>query len=124
MQGTGNKLEALIQWLDTDPHLHGGEIVDRASLLQICLGLGILLGDAHLIHFTEGELSDEVPGYIAASPWNATQYDKFQNYICKVRHDLEKDIADSRYVELLVIRCTLLLILVSWQPNEAEGQHW
>jgi len=70
-------------------------------MLQICLGLGILLGDAHLIQFTEGDHGEGLPGYIANSPWQATNDEKFHSYICQVRVDLEKAVEESRCVGLI-----------------------
>ena len=67
-------------------------------MLQIVLGVGILLGDAHIIHFTEGPFDARVPDYIANSPWTAFEYDKCQNYICKVQADMVRDVQPSRYV--------------------------
>ena len=60
-------------------------------MLQMCLELGIVLGDAHLIHFTEDEFAEGMPEYITSSLWDIVQYNKFQNYICRVRSDIAKD---------------------------------
>ena len=109
IQGKASKIEALFQWLDADPHLtEQGDLVNRATLLQICLGVGIVLGDAHLIQFGEEETLDMAPGYIRASTWNVTQYNKFLNYMSKVRVDLEDSIERSRYVMPFCIRASVL----------------
>ena len=102
MHGKDGKLSTLFNWLDQDPHLDvEGGLVDRASMMQICLGTGLLLRDAHLIQFTEEEFSEDIPDHIVRSPWGASEYTKFQSYILKVRKDLCKDTETSRYVKFV-----------------------
>lgn len=102
VEGKDNRSKALFKWLETNPHLNDAEdLVDRASLLQICLGVGIALGDANLIQFTEGEYPKETPDYLTASTWTVSEHDIFQDYIQKLQEDLLKDTMASRYVNLL-----------------------
>lgn len=116
-EGKNSKIDTLFTWLDMDPHLGAsGDLANRATMMQICLGMGILLGDARLIQFTEDEYDDDVPGHITTSFWAASEYDKFQNYICKVREDLTKDIESSRYVRLVVTQNLLSLM----QPYDSR----
>ena len=53
-QEDGDKPGALLQSLDTNLD-DKEELANRASMLQMYLGLGIVLGDAHLTHFTDEE---------------------------------------------------------------------
>jgi hypothetical protein len=69
--------------------LSTGELVNKATLLRICLGLGILLNDAILIQYTEdGGHAEDTPGYIVQSAWRTPEEDKFAEYIRKVKTDL------------------------------------
>jgi hypothetical protein len=61
-------MKALLQWLTADPHLDSsGDLVTRAILLQICLGVGIIAKDAHLIQFTEGKHTNKIPRQVPTS---------------------------------------------------------
>ena len=77
------ELTALLSWLDQDPHLMSpGKLANRETLLQICLGLGLLSRDATLIQFTEdGGHLDETPTYITQSVWGTREIDKFGDYL-------------------------------------------
>jgi len=98
-QGKGSKIKALFKWLDQDPHLdESGELVSRATLLEICLGMGIIWGDAHLIQFIEGDHTEETPDYIVSSPWTITTYNAFGDYIERLHKELLYGTDDSRYV--------------------------
>lgn len=77
--------------MNQDPHLtSANKLVDRAALLEICLGLGLLLKDAALIQFTEGEHHEETPSYIAQSSWETKEYNAFQEYLEKIWGDVEQ----------------------------------
>jgi len=85
------ELEALCQWIDSTPHQIGtpAELLDRESLLQICLGVGYLLRDAKLIQFTEdGCFPEEVPVHITQSTWGLTEVDIFTEFVKTLRGDL------------------------------------
>ena len=70
-----------------------GKLVNRETLLQICLGLGLLLRDANLIQFTEdGEHSDETPPYIIQSIWETREMDSFSGYIKRLWADISKSL--------------------------------
>ena len=63
-----DRTKTLLEWLDEDPHLDDSEkLVNRATMLNICLGMGILLGDSQLVVFTEDSASGDFPEYIGAS---------------------------------------------------------
>jgi hypothetical protein len=97
-----DRTTALLGWLDEDPHLDDSEkLVNRATMLDICLGVGILLGDSQLVLFTEDDISGDLPEYIGASQWSITEHDKFHDYICKLHKALLKDVGSSRYVKLV-----------------------
>ena len=83
------KRRKLHEWLATDPHLtESGELVERAVLLEICLGMGILLDDARMVLFTEGDFSAGTPDYITGSNLQLRDYDLFQQYVAKLKDDL------------------------------------
>jgi len=89
MQGS-LELAALVEWLGGGPHITGsGKRANKATLLRICLGLGILLKDANLIQYTEeGGHSDETPGYIMQSAWGIDEVDTFSKYIKELRTEV------------------------------------
>jgi len=84
----------LLGWLDQDPHLISpGKLVNRESLLQICLGLGLLLRDANLIQFTEdNRYPDETPDYIVQSIWETRELDAFTGYVKRLWTDINKSL--------------------------------
>lgn len=88
-------LAALSKWLNQDPHLTSFEkLVNKATLLRICLGLGLLLKDATLIQFTEeGGFDEETPTFISQSAWTTKEYDTFHAYLREVWTCVEKSIA-------------------------------
>ena len=111
MKGKGSKLKALLQWLDEGPHLNqSGNIINRAGLLEICLGIGIATRDAHLIHFTEGDHTEGTPIFIIRSFWALDEFNKLQDYIDRLHTDLLHDIEPSGYVYLVDIRQPIILI--------------
>ena len=80
------RVTAVRKWLKTNPHLNeSGELVNKASLLEICLGLGILLDDAQLALFTEDDDEKEMPHYISGSVWDPSDYDQFTDYANKLQ---------------------------------------
>jgi hypothetical protein len=84
-----DKITAVHRWFQSDPHLdESGELVNRESLLGICLGLGILLDDACLIEFTEGDYGKDVPRYIVDSKWDPSDCDKLVEYSERLREAL------------------------------------
>lgn len=71
------------------PHLtSSGELVNRATLERICLGVGIIMSDAQLIQFTEDEDFGQAPDYIATSHWAGVEYGKIHDYIHRLHKDL------------------------------------
>jgi len=89
----------LHEWFGNNPHLdHSGELVNRASLLEICLGLGILLNDACIVLFTEGDYSEGVPDYIMSSRWDPSDFDKLVEYTLRLQVALWPEDNTSRYV--------------------------
>lgn len=95
MKGKGSKIKAFLRWLDECPHLDESEnIINRAGLLEICLGIGFTTRDAQLIQFTEGDHSEGTPDFIVNSVWGINEFNAFQNYI----DGLHTDIESSRYV--------------------------
>jgi hypothetical protein len=90
MRGKSSKLQPLLQWVEAEPHFdESGKLVNRATLLGICLGMGMIWKDAHLIQFTEGDHAEDTPHYIAASPWAINEYNAFGDYIGRLLHDIE-----------------------------------
>ena len=94
------KLKTLHRWIATDPHLDdSGDLRGRASLLRICLGLGILLGDACRALFTEeNQHAPGTPGYLTASIWGPSDYDALMDYTKQLEKELLKDLEVSRCV--------------------------
>ena len=88
------------QWLDSSPHLtETTRLVNRASLLGICLGLGIFLQDCRCILFTEGgQYPQGTPDYIAQSIWTLHDYDKFNAYTRALQRDLNDSTVAKGYV--------------------------
>jgi len=84
------KLATLCAWFEGMPHVvQPGEPVNKTTLLQICLGMGILLKDANLIQFTEeGGHNDDTPAYIMQSTWEANVLVMLNNYISNIRGEL------------------------------------
>ena len=97
------ELVALSEWLNQDPHLTSSEkLVNKATLLQICLGLGLLLRDATLIQFTEeGGHDEETLSFISQSAWTTKEYDAFHGYLKKVWARVE--ISITRYESFKVV---------------------
>lgn len=95
-----HKIKALHEWFAANPHLEdSGGLTNRASLLQICLGLGILLDDACRVLFTEdGEDALKMPDYLTTSRLGPTDYNRLVKYTSKLQEDLLDDIEASRYV--------------------------
>ena len=77
------------------------ELVNKATLMQICLGVGIAMGDAHFLHFHEDgeEYPKSAPDYIKDSPWAFSEYKRLEIYLVSMWNDLEAFIRE--YVELL-----------------------
>lgn len=94
-------LKALQQWIDDSPHLTDiTRLVNRASLLGICLGLGILLGDACKVLFTEdGGFSEDTPAYITSSIWTVPGYDILTEYTKLLLGDLQDNVVARWFVE-------------------------
>ena len=94
-------LKALHDWIGDSPHLDvATRLVNRASLLGICLGLGILLGDACKVLFTkDGGFSDDTPAYITDSIWTVPGYDILTEYTKLLQRDLQDDAVAKRYVD-------------------------
>lgn len=65
--------------------------------------MGIVLKDAHLIQFVEGDYPEETPDFIANSPWGLDEYNVFMDYIGRLQTDLQHDVESSRYVGSLGI---------------------
>jgi hypothetical protein len=100
-RGKGSKSRVLFEWLENSPHLgRSGELMNRSTLERICLGVGIILGDAHFIQFAEDGEFGPAPDYIAASPWTSTEYSKIDDYISQLQEDLANPVESSRYVIL------------------------
>ena len=94
-----NEIKAVHKWFQGDPHLNGdGELVNRSSLLKICLGLGILLDDACLVLFTEDEHREAFPEYIACSTWDPSDHDQFMEYMHNLQYSLYQDSQKPRCV--------------------------
>ena len=93
------KLDALSGWIGGNPHLTShGNPASRATLLRICLGVGLLLKDANLIHYTEDEGHDEeTPVHITQSGWGIREVDMFTEYLQKVKADISGPIPSVRY---------------------------
>jgi hypothetical protein len=94
-----DKVKALCDWLDGNPHLMApGELVNGTELLRICLGLGLLLKDASLIQFTEdGGHADETAEFIVQSSWGQTEVEIFGDYLRKVKADLGLPSVSARW---------------------------
>jgi len=76
------EFEAVLAWFDDGPHSASvGKLVSRSSLLQICLGLGILIKDATQIQCAEDNIHpDGTPPYIQQSVWGIKELDEFKGY--------------------------------------------
>ena len=99
-----SKIKTLHQWFEADPHLEGsGDLVNRETLLQICLGLGILLNDACIVLFTEDGYPEGVPDHLKESIWDPSNYDKLLDYTIKLQGNLWSAIDASRYVNQLYV---------------------
>jgi hypothetical protein len=102
--GKGSKSGILFQWLEKNPHLNSsGELVNRATLQQICLGVGIITGDAHFIQFSEDEEFRPVPDHISTSPWGGTEYGKVHAYIHQLQEDVSSAAESLKYAVSLSI---------------------
>ena len=93
------KLDDLSGWIGGNPHLmSNGNPASRAILLQICLGVGLLLKDANLIHYTEDDgHNEETPVHILQSDWGIHEVDMFGDYLRKVKADISEPLASVRY---------------------------
>ena len=93
------EFDALNGWIGGNPHLTShGSPVNRATLLRICLGVGLLLKDANLIHYTEDEGHDEeTPVHITQSDWGIGEVDMFSDYLRKVKADVSEPSTSVRY---------------------------
>jgi len=92
-------IKAVHKWFEGDPHLNDlGELVDRSSLLRVCLGLGILLDDACLALFAEGDYGEDVPRYITLSAWDLSDHDRFVEYMQKLQIALWNNSQEPRCV--------------------------
>ena len=108
-QRKGNKMKALLRWLKSGPHLdNSGDLVSRAALLEICLGMGIIWKDTHLIQFMEGDHTDNTPGHIISSSWTVNDYNTFGDYVEELHKDLLHDIETARYMNLMDLYWLLL----------------
>ena len=123
---------ALFGWLEGDPHLDTlGGVVDKATALRICMGMGIVLGDVSLIQSAGTTFDGSVPDHIVNSPWGSNEYEKCQNYLCKMRYDLVKeaeaveDVSNTelpRYVGCNMQRVSSLIELYNSQnKKKASG---
>lgn len=94
------ELKALRQWFASDPHLdESEELVNQASLLGICLGVGILLKDARCALFTkEDEYPEGTPVFITDSIWTVPVYDMLGAYIRKLQRRLQGTGGAAGYV--------------------------
>jgi hypothetical protein len=84
-----------------NPHLSDdGVLVNRASLLQICLGLAIALDDASIIlaQDPEEDFPKGTPDLIVNSFWSNDQYVTIQNCVEQVHEDLVEDVKLKKYV--------------------------
>ena len=120
-QKKGKKISAFFRWLKKDPHFDGsGDLVNRAALLEICLGMGIIWKDAHLIQFIEGEHTKETPQHIISSPWTVNEYNTVGDYIERLHKDLLHEIEAPRYVDSVGMYMLLFLsnniIVISARP--------
>ena len=89
------KSNALFEWLKLNCHLSSnGVLVNRSSLLQICLGLAIALDDASIILAQDSEevFPTGTPDFIINFFWSNDQYLTIQNCIEQVHEDLVKDL--------------------------------
>jgi hypothetical protein len=71
------KSNAFFEWLKSNPHLSSnGVLVNRSSLLQICLELAIALYDASIIlaQDSEEDFPTGTPDFIVNSFWSNDQY--------------------------------------------------
>jgi hypothetical protein len=82
--------KVLSRWFSTDPHLDESKnLVDQASLLGICLGVGILMKDARCTLFTaEDEYPEGTPDFIIDSFWTVPVYEMLRAYIKKLHQCL------------------------------------
>lgn len=95
-------MKGLLQWLKTTPHLDAsGDLVSRATLSEICLGMGIIWKDAHLIQFIEGDYTDGTPSHIISSFWTIDDYNTFGDYVEELHRDVLHHIDTARYVSLV-----------------------
>ena len=66
--------------------------MNQASLLGICLGVGILLCDVECALFIEADgYANGTPGYIIQSIWTSSDYDKLWKYIKRLQKCLQGD---------------------------------
>ena len=70
----------------------------------ICLGVGILLEDMGIILDRSNVNKEELPEYLAASPWATSEFEKLQSYIGRLHGDLLEHVASPRYVARTVGR--------------------
>lgn len=88
---------ALSEWLQTDPHiLDSNCLANRNTLMQICLGLGIILEDIAFILAIIDEIPDDLPGYIIDSFWEHFEQEVFQNYLGRLHGDLLRAVEQPR----------------------------
>jgi hypothetical protein len=100
-----DKIKKVYEWLKAKPHLEeSGGLVDKPALLEICLGIGILLKDIHLIQFTEDEFPEGTPDYICHSSLELSDSDELHLYLTILRDDLSRGAALLRYVIYLDIQ--------------------
>lgn len=98
-RGKSSRIPKLSGWLENNPHLNdSGNVVDRTTLQQICLGVGIIMGDAHLIQFSEDGEFGPAPKYIATSPWAGPEYGMVHDYVHQLREDLLSAVKSPRCV--------------------------
>ena len=111
IKGKDSKIKALMKWLKQDAHLDAsGGLVSRAPLLEICLGMGIIWGDAHLIQFIEGDHTEETPDYIVSSTWGIEEYNIFGDYIERLYKELLHGGDTSRCVDSANIHKLIILM--------------
>ena len=77
--------------------------MNRETLLQICLGLGILLNDACIVLFTGDGYPEGVPDHLKESIWDPSNYDKLLDYTIKLQGNLWSAIDASRYVNQVYV---------------------
>ena len=82
--------------------------MSRAALVEICLGMGIIWKDAHLIQFMEGDHTDDTPAHIISSSWMVNDCNTFGDYVEELHKDLLHDIETARYVNLMDLHRLLL----------------